>query len=264
MRQKASGPSTQGWTRACALAAVFAAGAPASVGQNSNPPAEGEKPAPHAPAARPEVQVLPPADIVPNPGDEAMVTKLGWVRGFKYLVPRSCVLEEPSNPMRLVQLRIKPPLDSPEPAGQLTVSGDIGGTVEANIARWAAQFSDYESPPTQQQLFNKAQNLTITEFMGTGTLNSAMPGEPPVFTPGMTMFAAVIEGGPEGTIFVRAVGTKGLMQSRRGTWDMFLRSLRVEAPPARGPTAPTRQQTQPAAPAKDDATPAQKPAEKTP
>lgn len=212
--------------------------APAPASEPSRLTAPDESGKPDAPAAakkdaagKVEIKVLPEKVLVPNPGDAPVMPKLQFVQGLGYRLPSRWQAEEPSNPMRLAQIKIPAPQGGfGEGAGLLTVTANIGGSVDDNIARWVAQFTEVSEAPTLQKY--KLGILTLHELRVTGTFNAKMPGpgdDKPVAD--MTLFGAIVEGGPAGPVFFKATGPKFTMQSRQNAWMMFLRNIGVDVRP---------------------------------
>ena len=192
-----------------------------------------------APAEPPEefvvaVDLQPPLTLTRSPTDEIGVSMLGWVKGVRYYIPQAWSREAPANTMRLVQLRIPPGEDSGLDPGTLTVSGGIGGSVYDNINRWLQQMPEASFTPQVQVIdFGPKDPLLITQLVMFGSLKGGVPGGPPDDAPDQGFFGAVVEGGPEGTIFIRATGPRAVMERNRGIWDYFLRTLRVVPKPRR-------------------------------
>ncbi len=210
--------------------------APASQPGRLKAPDESGKPDSPAPASRDasgkvEIKVLPEKTLIPNPGDAPVMPKMQFVQGLGYRLPSRWQAEEPSNPMRLAQIKIPAPQGGfGEGHGLLTVTANIGGSVDDNIGRWVAQFTDVAEAPTLQKY--KLGILSVHELRVTGTYNAKMPGagddKPMADT---TLFAAIVEGGPAGPVFFKAVGPKFTMQSRQNAWMMFLRNIGVDVRP---------------------------------
>lgn len=193
-------------------------------------PAPPALPAPSAPGKNGvEIVVLPASDVQAKLGDDASVKQIGFVPGYtlRFLLPFKWKAEDPSHPLRLVQIRISPGANAALGDGVLTISGGIGGSVEDNIARWVAQFSEIEGQATQQDLQVLGTPLLVTEVIATGTLNTATPGGAPDLKPNWTLYGAIVQGVPEGTLFIKAIGPMETMKERRGAWEMFVRNLRI-------------------------------------
>lgn len=237
--------------QACSLIALSAAIlmplSPRSLAQDNAPPQSDNRTV--------TIDVLPPREIAARLGDDAQVRQIGFVKGLRYILPMYWKKEQPSNPMRLVQVRIPPLFNETHEPGLMVISGGIGGSVEDNVARWVAQFTDIEGVATQQDLPIAGTPLLATEVIVTGTYNAGMPGGEPDPKPGTTLYGAIVQGGPEGTIFIKATGPKETMAERRQSWDIFIRNLKIIPRPKDAPLppdAPGEQQAPPNEPAKQE------------
>lgn len=224
-----------------ALAPSLNAQAPSREPANSSPTTP-QPPKPDGGAgtgAGVDVQVLPSETITPKMGDDARIKQMAFVKGVRYLLPIKWEPQIPDNPMRLAQVLIPPLSNEAHGPGLLVISGGIGGSVDENVARWIAQFKDTEGVPTQQDLQIQGSPLLVTQVIATGTFNAAMPGAEPRLVPNQTLYGAIVQGGPEGTIYFKAVGPKETMAERRVAWEVMVRNLRImEKPRGKLPTHP--------------------------
>jgi hypothetical protein len=236
--------------RSVCIVALLSVGVSSAVGeppseQPPKPPTDQGSPA--KPAV--EIQVLPSSDVQAKLGDDANVRQIGFVPGYalRYLVPFKWKPEDPSHPMRLVQMRISAGANAALGDGVLAITGGIGGSVDDNVARWVAQFAELEGVATQQDLQIVGTPLLVTQVIATGTFDAASPGAAAELKPNMTLYGAIVQGVPEGTLFIKAVGPKETMAERRLAWDVFIRNLRIMERPkqigpeeSRGPTPPVK------------------------
>lgn len=232
------------------LASFLIAGSSVASAQDPVKPPPTPPAAPASQGSKPDdsvtINVLPQAQIAPKLGDDLRVKQIGFVKGLRYLLPLKWTPEKPDNPMRLAQVRIPPLSNELHGNGLLVISGGIGGSVDDNIARWVAQFSETEGVPTQQDLQITGSPLLITQVIATGTYNAGMPGKEPALQPNTTLWGAIVEGGPEGIVFFKAVGPKETMAERGVAWDIIIRNLVVMPKPRQPPNPPGQQ------PATDD------------
>lgn len=227
---------------AFAVSSLLAIGAPAALAQDPIKPPP-SPPASHGskPDSNVAINVLPQQEIAPKLGDDVRVKQIGFVKGLRYLLPVKWTPEKPENPMRLAQVRIPPLANELHGDGLLVISGGIGGSVDDNIARWVAQFSEVDGVPTQQDLQITGTPLLVTQVIATGTYNAGMPGREPSLQPNTTMWGAIVQGGPEGVVFFKAVGPKETMAERHVAWEVFVRNLAImKAPRHDLPKAPGR------------------------
>jgi len=80
-----------------------------------------------------------------------------------------------------------------------------GGSVQANVDRWRAQFLSNDAPAEVQALSGPAQPLTLVKL--TGTMKGGVPGGPPKDSPDTLLLGAILDS-PEGLVAVKMVGPK--------------------------------------------------------
>jgi hypothetical protein len=107
-----------------------------------------------------------------------------------------------------------------------------GGSVEANLERWYGQFQQPDGGSTRDRAKvtkSKAGELSITRVDVGGTYNAPVrPGAAERRNePDYRMLAAVVEG-PSGPWFLRFLGPAKEVEAGSGSFDAFLRSLRLE------------------------------------
>ena len=100
-----------------------------------------------------------------------------------------------------------------------------GGSAEQNIARWSAQVLGADGAPAPARRDHvDAEGLRLSIVESIGTYQSGMPGAEPTPMANTTLLAAVIEGAPGGSVFVRAVGPTDAVAAQRDSILGFLRS----------------------------------------
>lgn len=165
-------------------------------------------PAPEAPAADPS-GLLSTSTITAD--------------GIVMTVPTQWTSQPPDTSMRRAQFSAATDGGSPV---IVAVFGGIGGSVESNIDRWVQQIAE----PTSEMV-REARDvgaLRITHITLTGTLQpSPMMGGPDTPQPGTMLLGAVIEGGPQGIIFMKVTGPIADIERERARWDAMLNSARV-------------------------------------
>lgn len=202
----------EGTKRCWALVVAVSCGAVAACGERGGEPSNqaSEEAAP-APA-----QVAAPA--APEGGEV--------VAGVMWEIPESWGVETPNTSMRAAQYSIPAPEGSDLEDATVAVFAGIGGTVQQNIDRWVGQMSDLEGEP-QIESFGVG-DLLVTHVAATGTLTVGMPmggsGEP---RPGTMLLGAVIGGGPQGNVFLKATGPREVLEAHRDEWDALLRSVKA-------------------------------------
>jgi len=188
--------------------------------------------------ARPEGAFDKPVEILEHEvlrrfeEDSIGVRHIHETAGLLYYIPGGWIPEtQLANPPRLNQVRIFNNLADDDDA-IFAVFGGIGGSVDANLARWVRQMIEVEFAPMIRTLsFADGTPLQITEVLAVGTYDSGLPSSPGPKE--NTMFlGAIIEGGPEGTVYFRLTGPRELVEMNQMKWLQLLRSVRIpEAPP---------------------------------
>jgi hypothetical protein len=127
-----------------------------------------------------------------------------------------------------------PPAKGDEQPGRLTVMG-AGGSVEANIDRWIAQFDQPDGGDTKkaakiEKLRVNGQNVHYVDVSGT---YHDMPGGPfaggkPVLRDDYRMLAAIIETEKAGNYFFKFYGPKATVAENEKAFRGLVDSLKVQ------------------------------------
>ena len=101
--------------------------------------------------------------------------------------------------------------------------GGTGGTVEANLQRWATQFQSASEPVRTTA---KVNGLALTSLDVSGTyVAEVRPGATERHNkPGFRMRATVVET-PKGPYFVKLTGPAATIDGASAAFDQFLKSL---------------------------------------
>ena len=101
--------------------------------------------------------------------------------------------------------------------------GGTGGTVEANLQRWASQFQSASEPVRTKGTVN---GLTLTSLDVNGTyVAEVRPGSTERHNkPGFRMRATVVET-PKGPYFIKLTGPTATISGAGAAFDQFLKSL---------------------------------------
>jgi hypothetical protein len=195
----------------------------AGCSQNTEKAGSAETQTTPAPAAAKPAAM--PQDAIHTGGDGA--NGLGWT------APSGWIKEQPASQMRAAQYRI-PSGTQGVKDGELAVfffgAGQGGGT-QANLERWAGQFTqDDGSDPMQNakvQSSNTPSGLKVTTIALKGHYQSSgMGGGPTYDEPGWRLFGAVVEG-PGGPWFFKMVGPDEVIQRHHDEMIDFLKGLRT-------------------------------------
>jgi hypothetical protein len=98
-----------------------------------------------------------------------------------------------------------------------------GGSVDANVARWAGQF---DGSPAAKRAQREIAGMKVTTVEVAGTYLA--PGGPMMQSqgrePDAMLLGAIIEA-PDGPIFFKCVGPRATIEANRGAFDALLASL---------------------------------------
>ncbi len=136
------------------------------------------------------------------------------VAGLAFSWPSSWISEEPASSMRILQLALPDPLDE---RGDAEVTffhfgpPPGGGSAEDNISRWVGQV-ELSEPEVLYQ--SSADDLTVSEVIAYGTLKpSGMGMGPSEARPESALYGIIVEGGPEGSVFIKATGSRSTIDA---------------------------------------------------
>ena len=163
---------------------------------------------------------------VPSPAPGTFVFK-----DYRAPVPTSWQSQPPSSSMRVAQYRVPAAPGSSDGEAVVFYFGKgQGGTVEANIERWASQFSNPDGRPVNPRVQKVTANglaVTIVELngsyargVGTGPQGEAKPNQ--------TLLAAVVET-PEGNVTIQLYGSKETVAAQRKGFDAMVRGFKKTA-----------------------------------
>ncbi|MFZ0961966.1 MAG: hypothetical protein WAO35_13765 [Terriglobia bacterium] len=137
----------------------------------------------------------------------------------------------PARQMRVATYRIHAIVGDPEDAecAVYFFGAGQGGTVEANLDRWAHQFTspDGHSPaPAAKMEKRVVAGLQVSTLAVSGTYLGAggMMGQEEVKKPNYRMRAAIIEA-PEGLVFFKLTGPLNTVASAEGDFNSLLESV---------------------------------------
>jgi hypothetical protein len=105
-----------------------------------------------------------------------------------------------------------------------------GGDVEANVRRWLSQFKRPDGAPVDAEARRKTETvhgLKVTTVDVQGTYASGgMMGGPVTPKPGWRLLGAIVEGGPEGPVFLKLTGPARTVAGAQKDFRALLHSLR--------------------------------------
>jgi hypothetical protein len=151
------------------------------------------------------------------------------VAGIAFTIPADWKQTPPSSGLRAAQYAIPGPGGDAELAVFFFGPGQ-GGSVDQNVQRWVGQFSSAD--PAKPQLGGEvgsleSGDLKITLVRTEGTYNPGSMGMGDATPrPNYALFGLVVEGGPEGNLFVKVTGPKDTLEKQKEPLENFGRSTR--------------------------------------
>lgn len=140
------------------------------------------------------------------------------VGAFTFERPEGWGWISPSSPMRKAQLSVP---------GEGTAAADVtffhfgagqGGSTQANIDRWIAQFQDGYSD-TKVESVGKT---SVTFVSASGTYLSGMPGTPSTPMPGYALRGAILAS-PGGDVYVKMTGPENVVKKAGDAFEKMIR-----------------------------------------
>ncbi len=157
------------------------------------------------------------------PGDTFQVE----LAGLKLTFPANWEEREVSNTMRLAEYRLASEDSNDGEVVIFSFGPGQGGSAMANAERWANQFQGGEDSIIQASFQN---NLRITRVMASGDYTPAQmnPSAPPAETQtDQALDGLIIEGGREGTVFIRLAGPSNLIKDQGSVMEAVAAHVRT-------------------------------------
>jgi hypothetical protein len=193
--------------------------APADTTQQAAAPADEDASAMDAIAGTPE-RLTDPMDQIPG---GASVAGLTWETPSAWIVV-------PTTPGGMRAAQYTAPSGSGLAPAEVVVfyfgPDGQGGDVSSNLARWSSQVLDDAGAPTQPAV-TTFQNgpLDVTTALYEGAYMSGMPGQERTPQRGWALLAAIVEGGPEGNLFLRMTGPAPVVDDHREAFEVMIRTI---------------------------------------
>ncbi len=181
-----------------------------------------DKPAEPAPTAAPEKAASP----MPAPNAPAKEAAPARPTEVVYEAPAGWQKAENPNPMRKATYKI-PHAEGDTEDAELSVS-QAGGTVDANVQRWAGQFErGKDEPVNRKQMKVGDLDVTVVELHGTFA-GGGMPGAPAAGPkPSWALLGAIVE--TQGSLtFFKLTGPEKTVQSAKPAFDKFVEGFRAK------------------------------------
>jgi hypothetical protein len=153
------------------------------------------------------------AALVPN-GDNQAPPAIDWT------VPTGWQALPNASPMRLATYKV-------DGAAELSVAR-AGGSVDANVQRWAGQFDGSPKPDRSEREVH-GLNVTVVHLAGT-FLGGGMGGTAPEKRDGWAMLAAIVQS-PGSPYFFKLLGPKEQVDRARAGFDALIASVSPHAAP---------------------------------
>lgn len=189
--------------------------------QVSAPATETEQASPterYVPAAG-ETGVAPPTDQA-TPTTDAMPAALSATRVYagdlSFAVPEGWESRPPSNRMRAAEVAAPGIGDSP---GPVTAFSLAGGSIDANIDRWAGQFADPDATRSRETREIGGRTVHLVEMAG------SFRGMGGPLQEGTTMLAAIVEQPGQPSVFVKLTGPSAAVDAAKPAWNAMIESL---------------------------------------
>lgn len=153
--------------------------------------------------------------------------------GIELQIPSSWTATPPASAMRAGEWKISSKSKEIE-AGEFVIfyfGVGQGGDAQSNINRWKSQVTNPQGAPAASEISTqKVGTLQLTQIRSSGTYTgmSALAGVPPVTKNNYGFIGVVVEGGPEGSLFLRATGPEGLIQSQIPLIQKMLQTLKIK------------------------------------
>lgn len=180
---------------------------------------------PHQTVATTPSAIATPGAVVGDDGD-ALVLK-----GVAFTIPEGWVQEKPSNAMRAAQFVL--PGDAGSASLVITYFGaDGAGLRSENIERWLGMVTvaDDAAAGAEPQAKTETHNgLVHSVVVATGALAGASmrPGAPQGATkPNHTLYGVILEGGPEGPLYLKATGPAATIAAQTAALEAFRKSAK--------------------------------------
>ena len=183
----------------------------------------------------PSTDMTPPADVFPSsphgegpPGDLGPEVRLGAVQ---LTAPESWIRKAPRSGFVLAEFGL-PQAEGDTTEGRLTVTA-VGGSIEANVARWRDQFGGKPDQESQEEIEVSGVPVTLIDLAGAYDEQHMGMG-PTEHLPGYRMQAAIFSAGGQQFI-IKGYGPEKTMAAHA---DEFLALIRSLKSPHSGPSEP--------------------------
>jgi hypothetical protein len=142
---------------------------------------------------------------------------------------------QPARPMRVATYSVPAAAGDPEAAecAAYFFGPGQGGSVDANLERWAAQFTQPDGQPSEaRQETREVSGLKVHTTRVSGTYLAAAGPMSTVsqMKPNFAMLGAIVEA-PQGLVFFKLTGPAKTVEAARGEFNALLDTVRREPEP---------------------------------
>lgn len=141
--------------------------------------------------------------------------------------PDSWIEEPPASSMRATQFRV--PSEGDAGDAELAVFANIGGSNDANIARWVGQFTAEDGTGVEPELTAlEADGMPVTVVSLSGTYSGMLPSGAPTEAAVNTGFLAAIVETPFTVLHLRLVGPAATVEANREHFMNLVKGLKSD------------------------------------
>lgn len=202
---------------------------------DSSAPQQPDEPTDAAPAFSKPVVYTGGRIVERQASDHVGVSRIGIVKDMRYYVPRGWIKEPPVDPKGLAQFQVPAAKDSGIENPLVVFYDHMDGSVNDILDTWLNEIDEPKWTPEIEVWmldFGTENGLNITLFTGVGTYTGApLTGGPAKPQPDSMLLGAIIEGSPKGTLYIKAVGNRNVLEPDLGWWQRMIRSFVVTEPP---------------------------------
>lgn len=219
-----------------ALAQEKPASAPPAQPADAPAPQDQAEPDPSAPTFSKPVVYTGGRVVERLPGDHVGVSRIGFVKDMQYSVPRGWIKEPPFDPQALAQFQVPGTPNTGIPNPLVVFYNHLDGSVNDILDIWLNELEEPKwTPEIEVWMLDLGfeHGLNITLFSGIGTyVGPPLAGGEAKPQPDCMLLGAIIEGSPKGTLYIKAVGNRNILEPDLGWWQRMIRSFKVTTPPA--------------------------------
>lgn len=149
--------------------------------------------------------------------------------GLRYRIPATWRRVPAPSDMRAAQYRVPGAKNADAELVLFFFGKGRGGTVDANLERWYAQFTQPDGRASRDAAVVTmrtvgALKITTVDLAGTYSATPMRVGDPETSRPGTRMLAAIVEG-EGGPWFFRLVGPAATVGAAKADFDALVKSL---------------------------------------